>query len=185
VRGADLAPVYSKRCAGRREADTSALSDTSLAHSIDPDTLALDAGDPAVVDVMRDEVVFCLPSTPIDAVAKLMADNELSEIVVLVDRRPIGFVSQEDIVGRLVAGDVMIAGSDFAMRPVMTDVMARDIIRTPPLLIDERQRLSEAVSIMASQTRALAVVMHEDETPVGMLTPTEVATHASRLLRDD
>jgi CBS domain-containing protein len=156
------------------------VSEASLAQSIDPDTLALDSGDPAVIDVMRDEVVFCLPSTPVDAVAKLMADNELSEVVVLLDRRPVGYVSQDDIIDCLVRGQVVIAGSDFAMRPPVTAVQARDIVRTPPLLIDERQRLSEAVSVMASHGRTLAVVMHEDETAVGMLTPVEVASHASR-----
>jgi CBS domain-containing protein len=160
------------------------MSEASLAQTIDPDTLALDAADPAVMDVMRDEVVFCLPSTPIDAVAKLMADNELSEIVVLLDRRPVGYVSQEDIIDSLVHGQVVISGSDFAMRPPVTAVQARDIVRTPPLLIDEHQRLSEAVSIMAGHGRSLAVVMHEDETAVGMLTTVEVAAHAARQVRD-
>jgi len=149
-------------------------------HALDPDSLALDPSDPAVMTVMRDEVVFCLPSTPIDAVAKLMADNELTEIVVLLDRRPVGFVHQDDILDRLVRGDVVVSGSDFAMRPPSTEVQARDVIRTPPLLVDEHQRLSEAVSIMASQGRSLAVVMHEDESPVGMLTPAEIGTHALR-----
>ncbi len=159
------------------------MADASLAQSIDPDTLAPDSQDPAVRDVMRDEVVFCLPSTPIDAVAKLMVDNTLSEIVVLLDRRPVGYVRQLDIVQRLVDGDVMIAGSDFAMRPTVTEVQARDVLRTPPLLIDEHQRLSEAVAVMASHGRELALVMHEDETTVGMLTAAEVAAQAARLLQ--
>ena len=156
------------------------MADASLAQSIDPDTLALTAADPAVQDVMRDEVVFCLPSTPLDAVAKLLADNALSEIVVMLDRRPVGYVRQNDIVERFVAGEVVMTGSDFAMRPPVTEMQARDIIRTPPLLVDEHQRVSEAVSVMASHARELAVVMHEDETPVGMLTPLEVAAHLAR-----
>jgi len=159
------------------------VTEASLAESIDPDTLALDAEDPAVKDVMRDEIVFCLPSTPIDAVAKLMADNTLSEIVVLLDRRPVGYVQQDDILRGLVEGAVLVAGSDFAMRPVTTELQARDIIRTPPLLIDENQRLSEAVSVMASHNRELGVVMHEDETTVGMLTPVEIAAQAATLVR--
>ena len=161
------------------------MTGNSLESSLDPDRLALDPTDPAVMDVMRDEVVFCLPSTPVDAVAKLMADNVLSEIVVLLDRRPVGYVLQGDILDRLVAGDVVIAGSDIAMRPPVTAVQARDVLRTPPLLIDEHQRLSEAVSLMASQARNLAVVMHEDESPVGMLTPAEIGAHALRLQRND
>ena len=44
------------------------MSTTSVASSLDPDRLAPDAGNPAVSAVMRDEVVFCLPSTPVDAV---------------------------------------------------------------------------------------------------------------------
>jgi CBS domain-containing protein len=153
------------------------LSTAPVAASLDPDRLAPDAGNPLVADVMRDEVVFCLPSTPVDAIAKLMADNELSEIPVLLDRRPLGYVQQDDILDRLVAGDVVIAGSDLAMRPPTTVVQARDILRTPPLLIDEGQQLREVAAIMAQQGRQVALIMHEDETPVGMLTARELADH--------
>ena len=66
------------------------MTDSELTAVLDPDSLAPDAADPPVATIMRDEVDFCLPSTPIDAVAKLMADNTLSEIVVLLDRRPVG-----------------------------------------------------------------------------------------------
>jgi CBS domain-containing protein len=126
---------------------------------------------------MRDEVVFCLPSTPVDAIAKLMADNELTEIPVLLDRRPVGYIHKDDILDRLVAGDVVIAGSDLAMRPPTTVIQARDILRSPVLLADERQQVREVAAVMAQQRRQLALVMHEDETPVGMLTARELADH--------
>lgn len=155
----------------------------SLARSLDPDSLAPDASDPAVSTVMRDEVVFCLPSTPVDAVAKILADNALAEIVVLLDRRPVGYVREEDIIDRLVAGDVVITGSDFAVRPPTTDVLARDVIRQPAMLVDERQRTSEVISLMAQDRRRLAVVMHDDETPIGMVTPREVAAFLAGTVR--
>ena len=126
---------------------------------------------------MRDEVVFCLPSTPLDAIAKLMADNELPEVMVLLDRRPVGYVHQEDILDRLVAGDLVIAGSDMAVRPPITTVLASDVMRTPPLLVDEAQQVREVAAVMAAQGRQVALVMHEDETPVGMLTARELADH--------
>lgn len=153
------------------------MSTIPIAASLDPDRLAPDAQNPAVADVMRDEVVFCLPSTPLDAVAKLMADNALTEIPVLVDRRPVGFVHQDDVLDRLIAGDVVIAGGDVATRPPVTTVLASDVLRTPPLLADEGQQLREVVAVMAQQRRQVALVMHEDETPVGMLTPSEIADH--------
>lgn len=126
---------------------------------------------------MRDEVVFCLPSTPLDAIAKLMADNELAEIAVLLDRRPVGYVHQDDILDRLVAGDIVLAGSDVATRPPVTTVLASDILRTPPLLVDESQQVREVAAVMADQGRQVALVMHEDETPVGMVTARELADH--------
>lgn len=153
------------------------MTEAELTATLDPHRLAPDAADPPVAAIMRDEVDFCLPSTPIDAVSKLMADNTLSEIVVLLDRRPVGYVRQEDILDRLVAGDVVITGSDFAMRPPTTDVLARDVLRAQPLLVDENQRASEVVELMAQKARRLAVVMHEDETPIGVVTPREIADH--------
>lgn len=151
--------------------------------SLDPDRLAPDASDPSVGSVMREEVVFCLPSTPIDAVAKLMADNDLTEVPVLIDRRPVGYVAAADILARLVTGEVLITGSDL-VRPAVTSVHASGLLRTPPLLVDESQRLREVVSLMRSHRREMALVMHEDETPVGMLTVTEVASHLAEHWND-
>jgi CBS domain-containing protein len=168
------ASVYSLRVRRQRE---EFVSTTPLAASLDPDRLAPDAGNPAVADVMRDEVVFCLPSTPLDAIAKLMADNELTEIPVLLDRRPVGYVRQDDVLDRLVIGEVILGGSDLAMRPPVTVVQARDILRTPPLLVDEKQQVREVAGVMAQLGRQVALVTHEDETPVGMVTPSELADH--------
>ncbi|TMF15085.1 MAG: CBS domain-containing protein [Chloroflexi bacterium] len=161
------------------------MTDSELTAVLDPNSLAPDAADPPVATIMRDEVDFCLPSTPIDAVAKLMADNTLSEIVVLLDRRPVGYVRQEDVLDRLVAGEVVITGSDFAMRPPTTDVLARDVLRPQPLLVDENQRTSEVIALMAQTARRLAVVMHEDETPIGVVTPREIADHVLALETSD
>ncbi|HZS16057.1 MAG TPA: CBS domain-containing protein [Candidatus Dormibacteraeota bacterium] len=149
---------------------------------LDPDRLAPDAANPAVRSVMREEVVFCLPSTTIDAVAKLMADNDLTELPVLIDRRPVGYVEARDIVERLVEGRVVVAGSD-VVRPFVTEVTASDILHTPPLLVDEKDRLLDVLASMRRQERQSALVMHEDERPVGMITAREVAAHLAAQLQ--
>ena len=148
---------------------------TSTLSTLDPDRLAPDAANPAVSSVMRDEVVFCLPSTPIDAVAKLLFDNDLREIAVLLDRRPVGYVCVEDIIGLVHDAKVVLSGSDFAARPPSTEAQAHHILRTPMLTVDEHQRLGEVASVMKQNQRRTALVMHEDETPVGMLTARELA----------
>jgi len=73
-----------------------------------------------------------------------------------------------------------VSGSDFAVRPPSTNVQARNMLRQSPLLVDEHQRLSEVVALMAQHERRLAVVTHEDETVVGMITPRELADFAIR-----
>ena len=65
------------------------------------------------------------------------------------------------------------------IRPSVTDVLARDIIRTPPLLVDENSLLGEAVAMLRQAGRQLALVMHEDTSPVGMITVREIAAHAA------
>ncbi len=134
---------------------------------------------------MREEVVFCLPSTPIDAIAKLLADNELPEIVVLLDQFPVGYVATHDILDRLIAGDVLIAGSDFAFRPSKTEVVASDVMRRPALQVDETRRVSEVVALMAQHGRQLALVLHENATPVGMFTARDLADFRLEVMRVD
>ena len=85
--------------------------------------------------------------------------------------------TEKSTVDRLVVGDLVLAGSDLATRPPVTSVQARDILRTPPLLVDEKQQVREVAVVMARQGRQVALVTHEDETPVGMVTPIELADH--------
>jgi CBS domain containing-hemolysin-like protein len=146
--------------------------------SLDPDRLAPEARNPAVREVMRPEVAFCLPSTPIDAIAKLMADNDLAELPVLIDRRPVGYVRSRDILEQYVEGEVELGGSD-VVRPSVTNVLASHVLRTPPLLVDENGLLDEAVAMLRQAGRQMALVMHEDTTAVGMITVREIAAHAA------
>jgi CBS domain-containing protein len=165
---------------GTRSILNSAVTPSPSIATLDPDRLAPYPTDPAVSEVMRDEVVFCLPSTPMDAVAKLMADNDLREICVLLDRRPVGYVTAESVVGLLADGKVVVSGSDFAARPPATTARVTDVMQPAPLLVDESQRVSEVAAVMAQNKRRLAVVMHDDETPVGMVTALELADFALR-----
>src|ERR1700694_57830 len=102
------------------------MTDSTL---LDPARLAPEAANPSVGELMRPEVVFCLPSTPLDAVAKLMADNDLTEIPVLIDRRPVGYVVSRDIIGQYVDGNLQVSGSDL-VRQTFVAAHARDVLRS-------------------------------------------------------
>ncbi len=154
----------------------------SQRESLDPDRLAPEAANPVVTSIMRHDVVFCLPSMPIDAVAKLMADNDLEEIPVILDKRCIGYVTATDVLSKVVTGDVVLVGSDVATRPPTTNVLARDLLRQPVLFVDEQQLCNEVIAIMQERQRTVALVMHEDETPIGMVTPREIVGHLAATL---
>ena len=64
----------------------------------------------------------------------------------------------------------------------LAEVLARDVLRTPPLLVDENSLLGEAVAVLRQAGRQLALVMHEDTSPVGMITVREIAAHAAERL---
>ncbi|HET9050530.1 MAG TPA: CBS domain-containing protein [Candidatus Dormibacteraeota bacterium] len=151
------------------------MTDATL---LDPARLAPEPGNPTVDSVMRPEVVFCLPSTPLDAVAKLMADNDLTEIPVLIDRRPVGYIVSRDIVEQYVDGRIEVAGSDLVRQTFVTS-HASDVVRTPPLLVDRSQPLDQVATAMRRQGHTTALVMHEDEHPIGMLTLRELAGFAA------
>ena len=152
------------------------MTDSSL---LDPARLAPDPGNPAVGDVMRAEVVFCLPSTPLDAVAKLMSDNDLTEIPLLIDRRPVGYVVSGDIVDQYVDGRVEVGGSD-VVRQTFVAAIAADVARQAPLLVDRAEPLDDVVRAMRTQGHTTALVMHDDEHPIGMVTVREIAAFAAR-----
>ena len=55
-------------------------------------------------DVMTPNPVCCTPATTLDQVAQLMADNDCGEIPVIdTAERPIGVITDRDIVCRVVA----------------------------------------------------------------------------------
>lgn len=55
-------------------------------------------------DIMTPDPACCSPATPLDEVAKLMVQNDCGEIpIVDASDRPIGVVTDRDIVSRVVA----------------------------------------------------------------------------------
>jgi signal-transduction protein with cAMP-binding, CBS, and nucleotidyltransferase domain len=69
------------------------------------------------------KLVSCVPSTPVLEVARLMDDENVGAILVLQDSKPLGIVTDRDIVLRCV-----VEGMDCRNQPV-SDIMT-DTVRT-------------------------------------------------------
>lgn len=105
---------------------------------------------------MSAEFPFCFPNTTLAQAARMMAQNRVHELPVIVDQRCLGYVSYLDILQRYVKARL--------------DGRATDIIRTPLPEVRPRTPLSEAVGIMRSTGRQLVLVTTPEGMPLGALT---------------
>ena len=105
----------------------------------------------SVQTIMTPNPACCTVSTPLQEVAKMMLDNDCGQIPVVAEdgsRRPIGVVTDRDIVVRLVA-----QGSD----PVQAK--AGDAMSTPCVTVTCDTSLRECCDVMeTSQIRRVPVV---------------------------
>lgn len=115
-----------------------------------------------VKDVMTADVVTVSPTTSVYAAAKIMAEEEVGSLVVTVGEKPVGVLTERDVVRRVVAA---------GLSPRRTSV--EDVMTSPVVVVGENTSLEEAVAIMASnRVRRLLVV--RDEKLVGIVTVTDI-----------
>jgi CBS domain-containing protein len=123
-----------------------------------------------VAEIMTSDVACCTADTPLAQVAGMMRDRDCGEIPVCDEaRRPIGVVTDRDIVCRVVAkGDDALArtAGDCMSEPVVT--------ATPDMDVDECARLMEQY-----QVRRIPVVDGSGAC-CGMVAQADVATKATR-----
>jgi len=113
-----------------------------------------------VEQVMSAQFAFCFPSTSLAQAARMMAQNRVYELPVIVDQRSLGYLSYLDILQRYVRGD--LSGR------------AADLVRTPLPEVRPEWRLSEAVRLLDESGRQLVLVTTAAGMPIGALTVKDV-----------
>ncbi len=109
---------------------------------------------------MSDQFAFCFPSTSLAQAAKMMSQNRVYELPVIVDQRSLGYISYLDILQRY--GKARL------------DAKAADIIRTPLPEVRPETSFDEAVRILRESGRQLVLVTTAAGMPVGALTLKDV-----------
>ena len=122
-----------------------------------------------VGDVMHKGVISCLPDTPIEDVARLMAERHVSALVVVDDAGfAIGVVSTSDLANaQFVAPELEFKG-----------LAAKHIMTSPVIATNPDRPLAEAVKLLRDKrVHRLVVVKDGDENhlrPVGILSVTDL-----------
>src|SRR5437588_277067 len=108
-----------------------------------------------VEQAMSGQFAFCFPSTGLAQAARMMAQNRVIELPVIVDQRCLGYVSYLDILQRYVKSRL--------------GVPVAEVVRTP--LPEERPGapLEQAVALLSETGRHLPLVTTGAGMPVGAL----------------
>lgn len=109
---------------------------------------------------MSGQFPFCMPSTGLAQAARMMAQNRVHELPVIVDQRSLGYISYLDILQRFSRGRL--------------EGRTVDIIRTPLPEVRPDTPLEQAVRIMQDTGRQLVLVTTPEGMPVGALTVKDV-----------
>jgi CBS domain-containing protein len=114
-----------------------------------------------VEQAMSGQFAFCFPSTSLAQAARMMAQNRVYELPVIVDQRCLGYVSYLDILQRYVKAQL--------------GARAADIVRTPLPEVRPDLPLSEAVRLLRESGRQVILVTTPAGMPVGALTVRDIA----------
>jgi len=118
-------------------------------------------------DLMTPDPATCTPDAGLEEVARMMRDHDTGVIPVVEGGRPVGVVTDRDMVVRLVAEGTC------PLESKARDAMSPDVLAVRP-----GDQLDEAARLMKeNQVRRLLVT--EDDRLVGVLSQADLARRAS------
>jgi CBS domain-containing protein len=127
------------------------------------------AGLMLVRDVMTKEPRVVRRDTSVQEVVATMNKFDISSIIVVEEKRPIGIVTHKDIISKLVQARIPPEA-----------VTAREVMSTPILSISEDASIEEAARTMVKKhIKKLAVV--RDNELVGIITSSDLMREAPKL----
>lgn len=122
-----------------------------------------------VKDVMTRNIIFISPKASIVEAARLMSENDIGGVLVMDERKPVGMLTERDVVRRVIAQ---------GLNPL--SVKVEEAMSTPIFFIDANAELSEAARLMATENIRRLPVMDEGKL-VGILTTYDILTIAPEL----
>ena len=128
------------------------------------------AGIVLVRDVMSKDVKVVRPDTSVKEVVATMNKFDIGSIVVVQSSRPVGIITERDILKRIV---------EPCLAPEI--LRAREVMSSPIITIRETASIDEATNLMARKRIKKLLVM-SDEKLVGILTLTDIVTQVPNML---
>jgi len=116
-------------------------------------------------DVMTHDPACCSPTTTLDLVAKMMVQNDCGEIPIIdTANRPIGVVTDRDIVCRVVAEGKNPAGH------TAESAMTRSVV-----MVASNAKLDDVIATMAENQIRRVLVVDDDGCCTGIIAQADIA----------
>lgn len=128
------------------------------------------AGIVLVRDVMSKDVRVVRPDTSVKEVVATMNKFDIGSIVIVQGDRPVGIITERDILRRLV--EPCLAPETLTARQIMT---------SPVLIINETANIEETAKLMARKRVKRLPVINNGKL-VGMITYTDIVAKVPTLL---
>lgn len=129
------------------------------------------AGVVLVRDVMTKNVKVVRPDSSVKEVVATMNKFNIGSIVVVQGDRPVGIITEKDILRRIV---------EPCLAPEM--LTARQVMTSPVITIDENASIDEAARLMAKKGVKKLLVTRGNDQLVGILTFTDIVTKVPEML---
>jgi CBS domain-containing protein len=129
------------------------------------------AGIVLVRDIMSKNVRVVRPDSSVKEVVVTMNKFDIGSIVVVQGERPVGIITERDILRRIV--EPCLAPETLTARQVMT---------SPVITINENASIDEAAKLMAKKGVKKLLVTKDNDQLVGILTFTDIVTKVPEML---
>lgn len=117
----------------------------------------------SVSDIMVKNPVTVRRDTPVPEIARLMKENSISSVILVEREKPIGIVTERDLVHRVLA-----------MGRNPETLVALDVCSRPVVVISELADIGTAVDIMTDYKIRRIVVLDKKDKVIGILTTDDI-----------
>jgi CBS domain-containing protein len=116
-----------------------------------------------VSDIMTKAPIVLSPAARVDEVAHIMREKGISSVILVTNGKPIGIVTERDLVHR-----VMALGKD------PTKLMAADVCTKPVVAVSVHCEVEDAVKTMNEHKIRRLVVVDDTDHVIGIVTTDDV-----------
>jgi CBS domain-containing protein len=122
--------------------------------------------------MMSNKLVTIESNVSVSEVAKIMEKNKVGSVIITKDHKPIGIVTESDLVSKIVAQN---------KKP--SEIYAINIISSPLVVVSPLTPVDDVAQKMIEKKIRRVVVMDVDQ-PLGIITVTDFVKHLHTLLAD-